>query len=113
MPATISPGRAPPDPDGKGAPAPLLRVSGVTAGSGRSGEHLALRDVNVDAFAFRTLGIVGESGSGTTTLGRVIAGLMPVRAGEVSFQGRKLGASVGKRHREQIRAIGSRSRWRT
>ena len=107
MPATISPGRAPPEPDGEGgpAPAPLLRVSGVTAGYGRSGEHLALRDVSLEAFASRTLGIIGESGSGKTTLGRVIAGLMPARAGEVRFQGRKLGGSVGERNREQIRAI--------
>ena len=107
MPATISPGRAPPEPDDEGGPAPvpLLRVSGVTAGYGRSGEHLALRDVSLEAFASRTLGIIGESGSGKTTLGRVIAGLMPARAGEVRFQGRKLGGSVGERNREQIRAI--------
>ena len=39
------------------------------------------------------------------TLGRVIAGLMRVRSGEVSFQGRKLGGSVGERDREQLRAI--------
>ena len=105
MPAAVSPGRAPPDPDGTGAPAPLLRVSGVTAGYGRSGEHIALRDVSLEAFASRTLGIIGESGSGKTTLGRVIAGLMPARSGEVSFQGRKLGGSVGERNREQLRAI--------
>ena len=105
MPATISPGRVPPEPDGKEGPAPLLRVSGVTAGYGRSGEHLALRDVSLEAFASRTLGIIGESGSGKTTLGRVIAGLTPVRAGEVHFRGRKLGGSVGERSREQLRAI--------
>ena len=107
MPATISPGRAPPEPDGEEGPAPvpLLRVSGVTAGYGRSGEHLALRDVSVEALASRTLGIIGESGSGKTTLGRVIAGLTPVRAGEVRFRGRKLGGSVGERSREQLRAI--------
>ena len=105
MPATISPGRAPPDRNGTGAPEPLLRVSGVTAGYGRSVQQLALRDVSLEAFASRTLGIIGESGSGKTTLGRVIAGLMPVRSGEVSFEGRRLGTSVGKRSREQLRAI--------
>ena len=106
MPETISPGRAPPAPHGAGtAPEPLLRVSGVTAGYGRSVEHLALRDVSLEAFASRTLGIIGESGSGKTTLGRVIAGLMPARSGEVSFEGRRLGARVGERDREQLRAI--------
>ena len=105
MPSTVSPGRAPPDPDGRGTPAPLLRVSGVTAGYGHAGRHLALRNVSLEAFTARTLGIIGESGSGKTTLGRVIAGLMAARSGEVSFQGRKLGGSVGERDREQLRAI--------
>ena len=109
MPKTVSHGRAPPAPPaphGAGtAPEPLLRVSGVTAGYGRSGEHLALRDVSVEAFASRTLGIIGESGSGKTTLGRVIAGLTPARSGEVGFEGRRLGARVGERGREQLRAI--------
>ena len=106
MPETISPGRAPPAPHGTGATLePLLRVSGVSAGYGRSGEHLALRDVSLEAFASRTLGIIGESGSGKTTLGRVIAGLTPARSGEVGFEGRRLGARVGERDREQLRAI--------
>ena len=113
MPSTIPSGRAPPDPDGTTgsgsgadpAPAPLLRVSGVTAGYGRSGGHLALRNVSLEAFASRTLGIIGESGSGKTTLGRVITGLMPARSGRVSFEGRALGGSVGERDRERLRAI--------
>ena len=110
MPATVAPGRAPPEPDsgGTGAPlrpVPLLQVCGVTAGYGRSGEHVALRDVSVEAFASRTLGVIGESGSGKTTLGRVIAGLTPSRSGEVRFEGRALGGSVGARDREQLRAI--------
>lgn len=76
MPATVSPGRALPDSDGTGTPEPLLRVSRVTAGHGRAGEHLALRSLSLEAFGARTLGIIGESGSGKTTLGRVIAGLI-------------------------------------
>ena len=105
MPSAAPPGRAPPDPDGTGAPEPLLRVAGVTAGYGRSGGHLALRNVSLEAFASRTLGIIGESGSGKTTLGRVITGLMPARSGRVSFQGRELGGSIGERDRERLRAI--------
>ena len=105
MPATVSPGRPPPDPERGGASAPLLRVSRVTAGYGRKGEHIALRDVSLEAFASRTLGIIGESGSGKTTLGRVIAGLTPALSGEVSFIGHPLGARVGERDREQLRAI--------
>ena len=105
MPATIAPGRVPPRADGTGPVTPLLQVSEVTAGYGRSGEHIALRDVSLEAFASRTLGIIGESGSGKTTLGRVIAGLTPPRSGQVHFHGQALGARVGERRREQLRAI--------
>ena len=105
MPATVAPGRPPPEPERAGASAPLLRVSRVTAGYGRKGEHIALRDVSLEAFASRTLGIIGESGSGKTTLGRVIAGLTPAWSGEVSFQGRTLAAGVRDRDREQLRVI--------
>ena len=108
MPSTAPSGRAPPSPDGGAtgaAPAPLLRVSGVSAGYGRSGGPLALRNVSLEAFASRTLGIIGESGSGKTTLGRVITGLMPARSGRVSFEGRALGGSLGERDRERLRAI--------
>ena len=105
MPATVAPGRPPPEPDRAGVSAPLLVVSRVTAGYGRKGEHIALRDVSLEAFASRTLGIIGESGSGKTTLGRVIAGLTPARSGEVSFQGCTLAAGVRDRSREQLRAI--------
>ena len=105
MPATVAPGRPPPEPDRAGVSAPLLRVSRVTAGYGRKGEHIALRDVSLEVFASRTLGIIGESGSGKTTLGRVIAGLTPARSGEVSFQGCTLAAGVRDRDREQLRAI--------
>ena len=109
MPATISAGRAPLDrsgqPGDEGTPGALLRISGVTAGYGRSGEHVALRNVSLEAFASRTLGIIGESGSGKTTLGRVIAGLTPARSGTIGFQNLTLGATVGKRQREQLRAI--------
>ena len=37
-----------------------------------------------------TLGLVGESGCGKTTLGRVILQLLPATAGEVMYQGRSL-----------------------
>lgn len=37
-----------------------------------------------------TLGIVGESGCGKTTLGRVILGLTPATSGEVIFEGQDI-----------------------
>lgn len=38
----------------------------------------------------RTLGLVGESGCGKTTLGRAVLGLAPVTAGTITFAGRDI-----------------------
>jgi peptide/nickel transport system ATP-binding protein len=38
----------------------------------------------------RTLGLVGETGCGKSTLARCIAGLIPVTSGKVSFEGRDI-----------------------
>ena len=83
---------------------PLLTVSEVTAGYGRS-QQLALDDVSLQAFQSRTIGVIGESGSGKTTLGRVITGLMPLRAGYVELLGQRLDDKLDKREREQLRSI--------
>ena len=37
-----------------------------------------------------TLGVVGESGCGKTTLGRVILGLTPATSGEILFEGQDI-----------------------
>lgn len=84
---------------------PLLTVTGVTAGYGRSHQHLALDKVSLEAFESRTVGVIGESGSGKTTLGRVITGLMPLKAGHVDLLGQRLNDNLDKREREQLRSI--------
>ncbi len=48
----------------------------------------ALDKVSISVRKGETLGIVGESGSGKTTMGRVLAGLLPVDEGMVSYGGR-------------------------
>jgi peptide/nickel transport system ATP-binding protein len=85
--------------------APLLRVQNVTAGYGRRHQHLALRDVSIEVEAGRTLGVIGESGSGKTSLARVVSGLMSVKEGTVELLGERLADSVQLRDRETQRHI--------
>lgn len=50
----------------------------------------AVNDVSFSVKKGETLGLVGESGCGKTTLGRAILKLIPVHSGDVSFDGRSI-----------------------
>jgi oligopeptide/dipeptide ABC transporter ATP-binding protein len=54
----------------------------------RVGEVHAVCDVSFDLRANRTLGLVGESGCGKTTTGRMLLNLIRPTAGQVLFRGR-------------------------
>ena len=51
----------------------------------------ALRKVSFSLEPGRALAIVGESGSGKSTIGRAIAGLLNLEAGNIRFKGRDIG----------------------
>lgn len=53
----------------------------------------------------RTLGLVGESGCGKTTLGRAVLGLAPVTAGTITFAGRDISHATRSERRKLSRDI--------
>lgn len=77
---------------------PLLQANGLTKTFASSRgilnrqkkEVRALNNVDLQIFQQETLGVVGESGCGKTTLGRVIMGLLTPTAGQIQFEGRDL-----------------------
>ncbi|MGN8048858.1 dipeptide ABC transporter ATP-binding protein [Curtobacterium sp. 22159] len=62
--------------------------------------------IDLDLRAGHTLGLVGESGSGKSTIGRALAGLVPVVAGSVEVDGSDLRTARGARLRELRSRVG-------
>lgn len=56
----------------------------------RVGDVHAVCDVSFDLYPQETLGLVGESGCGKTTMARVLLNLQPATAGRVHYQGTEL-----------------------
>lgn len=63
----------------------------------------AVDDVSFSILEGETLGLVGESGCGKSTIGRQLVGLEKATAGKIIYDGREL-ASLNKKELGQIRA---------
>ena len=77
---------------------PMIRIEKLTKKYPLRREHLfskreyvyALRDVSFDIYEGETLGLVGESGCGKTTLGRTLLRLIEPDGGRIFYQGQDI-----------------------
>ncbi|WP_033067978.1 ABC transporter ATP-binding protein [Thalassospira australica] len=81
----------------------LLKVENISAAYGNGVQ--VLHDVSLHVPRGQTLAVVGESGSGKSTLARVITGLLPPFAGQVTFNGEELSNAQKDRSRDHLRRI--------
>ena len=65
----------------------------------------AVTNIDFKVGSGRTLGIVGESGCGKTTIARLVVGLTPRQRGEIHLRDERLAPAVEKRTHEQRAAV--------
>lgn len=70
-----------------------------------SGRVHAVEDVSFNLRRGETLGIVGESGCGKSTTGRLITGLLPATAGQVLLEGQEINKVVAREKAQKIQMV--------
>ena len=65
----------------------MLSVNAITSGYG---DLMVLRDVSLNVQARELVAIVGSNAAGKSTLMKSIAGLLPLRAGEITLDGERI-----------------------
>ena len=76
----------------------MLSLAAVSAGYG---SFQALFGVSLEVPQGEAVGVIGPNGAGKTTLMRVISGLLPLRDGAMTLEGRPVGGLPAHRMVEQ------------
>jgi peptide/nickel transport system ATP-binding protein len=87
----------------------MLRVAGVSktfrVGAFGGGTLQAVRDVTFDVEPGEVVSLIGESGSGKTTIGRMILRLTTISSGSIVFEGTDIAGLQGGTLRSYYRSV--------
>ena len=87
----------------------MLELDHVTkryhVGTFGGGELIAVRDVSFTIAPGEIVSLIGESGSGKSTIGRMILRLTAVTSGEIRFEGNDVSHHEGRRLKEYYRHV--------
>ncbi len=72
---------------------------------GKSEEHIANKDINIELFKGEILGIVGESGCGKSTLAKILISIEKPTSGEVFILGNNITSLKGEKLRQSRKDI--------
>lgn len=90
--------------------APLIEIKNAgitfTSGSGKKKQSIpALTNVNLSINTGEIIAVVGESGCGKTTMGKMVAGIHKPTEGEVLYNGRNIWSLKGKEFDDYRRGV--------
>jgi ABC-type oligopeptide transport system ATPase subunit len=87
----------------------MLKLENVTkeykVGAFGSKRIVALTDFSLEIHPGEVVSLIGESGSGKTTVGRMILGLLPVTEGSIVFDGKEISGLKGLQRRRYYKHV--------
>ena len=88
---------------------PVLELKNIYAGYGKTRNGFpkvsVLENINIKVNKGQTVGVIGESGSGKSTMARVMSGLLPASQGDVLLGGENLSRDLRNRSRLELKKI--------
>jgi peptide/nickel transport system ATP-binding protein len=88
---------------------PALSARGIVVRHGAPGSHAAVADVDLDLWAGRAVGLVGESAAGKSSLARALAGHLVPAAGEITVAGspldRRVRGAAARANRRRVQML--------